>query len=111
MSTSANGPALLRGARWSLARPRSQALWTAATPTELVALATDPELRRRTEDFLRLVAGSVSGVETLLFFDQDCDQLALALSLRPDRRDACVWDWSHRDRAATPSPPRVASAR
>jgi hypothetical protein len=111
MPTAPHGPALLRGARWSLARPRSRALWTATTPTELAALATDPVLRRRAEDFLRLVAGSVDGVETLLFFDQDCDQLALALSLRPDPRAACVWDWSNRALAAPPAPPRVAAAR
>ncbi len=90
---------LLRGTRWRPARPRSRALWTAATAVEIADLFDDPSLRLRTEDFLRRVAHSVDDVDTLLVFDEDCAQLAATLSLRPDRPAGCVWDWIGRSLA------------
>ena len=90
---------LLHGGRWRLARPQSRALWAAATPLELAELFDDPRLRARTEEFLRLVAGSVDGIETLLVFDHDAVDLAVAISLPTDRAARCVWDWIARSLA------------
>lgn len=84
---------LLHGGRWRLARPQSRALWAAATPRELAELFDDTRLRGRTEDFLRLVARSVDGVETLLIFDHEAVDLAVAISLPADRDARCAWDW------------------
>lgn len=104
ITSSTNRHPLLRGGRWLLARPQSRALWTSATPAELSDLFGDPSLRRRTEDFLRLVADAVEDVETLLVFDHDCAQLALTISLRPAPRTGCAWDWIGRSLADRPRP-------
>lgn len=84
---------LLRPGRWHLARPQSQALWTTASAVELADLFDDAVVRRRLEDFLRVVAEVVSDVETLLVFDPDYQQLSLAISMRPERSPRFAWDW------------------
>lgn len=94
---------LLHGGRWRLARPHSRALWTAATPRELAALFDHAPLRAHTETFLHLVARTIDGIETLLIFDHDAVDLAVAISLPADRTSRCVWDWIARSLARPPT--------
>ncbi len=103
---------LLRGSRWRLARARSRALWTSVTQVELAERFDDAGLRAGVEGFLRLVAGVVEDVETLLIFDHECAELSVAVSLRPERGTACAWEWIGQSRAgasARRTPDQVAA--
>jgi hypothetical protein len=83
---------LLRGGRWHLARPRSRALWTSVTPSELGDLFTDARLRQKLEHLL-VLAASVIDVDTLLIFDRDNVKLECAVSMRNGPNQPCAWSW------------------